>query len=288
MSKTISLHRMQMTRALAVAGLWVTLMLTLPAYKTTLGFVDGKPFGQKTTGPRAMVVVELFTSEGCSSCPPADRILSWLGQNQPLAGIEIIPLSEHVDYWNHLGWTDPYSSSEFTQRQREYSDSLHTGAYTPQMVVDGKVEFVGGDRARAMEAISSESRERQADVRIQPTGLESSIGQGKISFSVEVSQIPVEDRKKKSLVFLAVTENNLQSSVVGGENSGRTLAHTAVVRELKQIGKMETRPDASFRAEPQIVISKAWKREDLRAVVFVQFQGDHRILGAAESPFPFH
>lgn len=279
---------MQITSALAVAGLWVALMFALPAWKPTLGSVGGNPSGQKIAGPRQAVVVELFTSEGCSSCPPADRILSWLGQNQPLAGIEIIPLSEHVDYWNHLGWTDPYSSSEFTQRQREYSDSLHAGAYTPQMVVNGKVEFVGSDKDRALETILTESRAPQADVRILAANPENSTSNGKITFSVQVGQIPVQDTKKKCQVFLAVTENNLRSSVMAGENSGRTLAHTAVVRELKQIGKMEIRPDASFRAEPQIVISKDWKREDLRAVVFVQLQGSHKILGAAESPFPVH
>lgn len=288
MSIRISLFRMQITRALAVAGLWIVFMFASSTYKSTLGFVDGNPSGQNTPGNRPAVLVELFTSEGCSSCPPADRILSWLGQNQPLAGIEIIPLSEHVDYWNHLGWNDPYSSSDFTQRQREYSDSLHAGTYTPQMVVNGKVEFVGSDKDRALETILIESRAPQADVRIQAANPENSTGNGKITFSVQVGQIPVQDTKKKCQVFLAVTENNLRSSVMAGENSGRTLAHTAVVRELKQIGRMETLPDASFRAQPQIVISKDWKREDLRAIVFVQLQGSHRILGAAESPFPGH
>ncbi|HLY60051.1 MAG TPA: DUF1223 domain-containing protein [Terriglobia bacterium] len=282
------LLKRQISRVLVIAAIWFTISFALPACIFTLASGEGNPSGQVATGPRPAVVVELFTSEGCSSCPPADKILSWLGQNQPLAGIEIIPLSEHVDYWNHLGWSDPYSSPEFTQRQREYSESLHTGTYTPQMVVDGKVGFVGGDKARAMEAISSESRAPQAAVRIQPANLENSTGQGKFTFSVEVGQIPVQDTKKKSLVFLAVTENNLRSNVVGGENSGQSLAHTAVVRELKQIGKLETSPEASFHAQPQIVVSKDWKREDLRAVVFVQLQGSHKILGAAASPFPGH
>lgn len=279
---------MQITRALAVAGFSFALTFGLRAGRSALGVVAAKPSGQKTTGSRPAVLVELFTSEGCSSCPPADRVLSWLGQNQPLPGVEIIPLSEHVDYWNHLGWVDPYSSPVLTERQRAYSDSLHAGTYTPQEVVDGKIQFVGSDKDRALEDTSAESRLAQATVRIQPAGLENSTGRGKVPFSITVSQIPIQARNIKSLVFLAVTENHLQSSVVGGENSGRTLAHTAVVRELKQIGKLQTRPDASFRAQPQIEISKDWKLEDLRAVVFVQLQGNHRILGAAESPFPGH
>jgi hypothetical protein len=288
MSKRNIPIKVRITRALLVAGFSFALTFTLPVGRSALRFVEAKPSGPKPTGPRPAVVVELFTSEGCSSCPPADRLLSWLGQNQPLPGVEIIPLSEHVDYWNHLGWVDPYSSSDFTQRQRDYSDSLRTSVYTPQMVVDGTVEFVGADSEKAMQAILNESHAPQAVVRIQPAELDHSTGHGKISFSVEVSQIPIQDPKKKSLVFFVVTENNLHSSVVGGENSGRTLAHTAVVRELKQIGKLETRPGASFRAQRQVEISKDWKREDLRAVVFVQLQGNHRILGAAESPFPGH
>src|SRR5204863_10159916 len=114
------------------------------------------------------VMVELFTSEGCSSCPPADKLLSWLAERQPISGVEIIPLSEHVDYWNHLGWADPYSAAAFSERQHEYSGSLGSRVYTPQMVVDGKVEFVGGDSDEALKAISDESRRLKAIVRIQP------------------------------------------------------------------------------------------------------------------------
>jgi hypothetical protein len=101
-----------------------------------------------------------------------------------------------------------------------------------------------------------------------------------------VERLPPLDTKTKGLVFLAVTENNLQSSVSSGENSGRRLAHTAVVRELKMIGKVDTRPDAVFTARPTVQISNGWKRKDLRAVIFVQLQGSRRILGAAETPFP--
>jgi hypothetical protein len=192
-----------------------------------------------------------------------------------------------VDYWNHLGWADPYSSSDFTGRQQAYSSSLHSGTYTPQMVVDGKVEFVGSDSNAALQAIRNESRAPQTAVQIQPVELNPSPGQKRIAFSVEVGQIPIRDGKK-SFVFLAITENNLRSSVAAGENSGRTLAHTAVVRELKLIGKLETRPEATFRAQPQVELSPNWNREDLRAIVFVQLQDNRRILGAAETAIPSH
>ncbi|HEV2233712.1 MAG TPA: DUF1223 domain-containing protein, partial [Terriglobia bacterium] len=106
------------------------------------------------------------------------------------------------------------------------------------------------------------------------------------SFAVQVENIPLKGAKQKGWVFLAVTENNLQSNVAGGENSGRNLKYSAVVRELKMIGRLDAKPDASFLARPTIRISREWKRNDLRAVVFIELQGSHEILGAAESLFP--
>src|SRR5882724_10951247 len=109
--------------------------------------------------PRTPVLVELFTSEGCSSCPPADLLLSRLQQSQPIAGVEVITLSEHVDYWNQLGWTDPFSSASLTERQRQYTAVLRgDGVYTPQMIVDGKIGFVGSDRQKALPAIAEAAK----------------------------------------------------------------------------------------------------------------------------------
>lgn len=247
---------------------------------------DAKLSDEKGPASRKAIIVELFTSEGCSSCPPADNVLSWLEAQQPLPGVEIIPLSEHVDYWNHLGWADPYSSAIFTERQREYSQSLHAGVYTPQMVVDGKVQFIGSDRDEAIEAISNASRMSKAKIRIQPISPANSSAHNSVSFAVQVENIPLKGAKQKGRVFLAVTENNLQSNVAGGENSGRNLKYSAVVRELKMIGRLDAKPDASFLARPTIRISREWKRNDLRAVVFIELQGSHEILGAAESLFP--
>ena len=154
------------------------------------------------------------------------------------------------------------------------------------MIVDGKVEFVGADRDQAVKAISEEARLPRATVRIQPSGPVDSLSKDKVSFSVRVEKLPPFEGKKKAVVFLAITEGNLQSNVAGGENSGRRLTHTAVVRDLKSIGSLAATPEAAFSTQAVVVVSKAWKRADLQAVVWVEVQGNHKILGAAESQFP--
>ena len=105
-------------------------------------------------GRRTPVVVELFTSEGCSSCPPADRLLARLEREQPVEGAEVVALAQHVDYWNDLGWADPFSSHEASERQGEYAEAFgKDGVYTPQMIVDGRTEFPGGQSGKAFETI---------------------------------------------------------------------------------------------------------------------------------------
>lgn len=260
------------------------LALALLAAKSAPGAEDAKP-GMVPNNP-APVLVELFTSEGCSDCPPADQLLTWLEAQQPIRGVQIIPLSEHVDYWNRQGWTDPFSSHVFSERQTDYSHSLHSDVYTPQMVVDGKAGFVGSEKIRALNAVYNEMHAQRATVGIQPVNAGTASGQSVASFSVEVENFPPLGKKKKGLVFFAVTEDNLSSNVSRGENAGHTLDNSAVVRELKMIGKVDARPDAVFHAQPSIDISKDWKRHDLHAVVFVQLEDSRRILGAAETQFP--
>ena len=274
-----------------VAGLLITFMaaplaLVWPGRNCSLGFAESRPADQAIRATHPAVVVELFTSEGCSSCPPADKLLSWLAEHQPVSDVEIIPLSEHVDYWNHLGWSDPYSSAAFSERQQEYSGSLGGGVYTPEMVVDGKIGFVGADKSQAIKSISEESRLPKASVEIQPKGPGDSVAKDKVTFSIKVEKLPSVEGNKKAVVFLAVTESNLRSNVSGGENSGRMLTHTAVVRELKPIGQLDAASGATFSAQPVVVVSNVWKRANLRAVVWVEIKGKHTILGAAVTQFP--
>ena len=222
------------------------------------------------------VLVELFTSEGCSTCPPADKLLIDLEENQPIKGVQVIALSEHVDYWNRLGWKDPFSSAQFTQRQTDYSKTLgNEDIYTPQMVVDGRTEFVGSQRARALEAIAGSAQLPKASVNATiKTNTSTSI-----TFTVQVAKLPNISRGDKADVLLAITESGLMSNVLRGENSGRHLAHSAVTRKLVRIGTLE---GGTFSAEPVVTLNSIWKRAKLRAVVFVQERTAHLILGATE------
>jgi hypothetical protein len=232
---------------------------------------------------RVPVLVELFTSEGCSSCPPADELLTRLEQTQPIDGAEVIALSEHVDYWNRLGWTDPYSSSEFSARQNEYALAFDTdGAYTPQMVVDGRAQFVGSDSSRARKAIASAAHDSKTAVTVSIASEDS--GAGAITFDVRAQKPPTGSEGDSADVLLAITESGLQSSVSRGENAGRRLSHTAVVRKLTPLGAIKSHDGSQFVAAPVVQIDKRWKRDNLKAVVFVQERASRRVLGAAAAP----
>jgi hypothetical protein len=245
---------------LIVAGICISIMLA----KTN-----------EPGAPRKAVVVELFTSEGCSSCPPADELLMHLRQDLAAKNIQVIPLGLHVDYWNSLGWKDRFSSAEYSQRQEQYTQSLRVdGPYTPEMVVDGAVEFVGNDSGQAQRTIrEAASQPEIATVKISSTAAD--------QLAV---QVKAPGSSKDAQVVLAITEDNLTTQVGSGENGGRTLHHAAVVRELRPLGRMH---EGSFEANVPLNLQKDWKRNDLRAVVFVQEGGagkiaTGKILGAAQ------
>ncbi len=173
-------------------------------------------------GKRTPVIVELFTSEGCSDCPPADALLTKLDQTQPVPGAEVIVLEEHVDYWDHQGWADPFSSAEFTRRQNDYANVFrNSSVYTPQMVVDGKFEFVGSREGAARQAIGEASRMAKTTVNLRLAGNADKPG---IPLEVRIEKLAGATAGERADVFLTITESRLHSDVVGGENSGRKCA----------------------------------------------------------------
>jgi hypothetical protein len=197
-----------------------------------------------------------------------DLTLHWR-QEHSTQGVEVIPLGFHVDYWNSLGWQDRFSSADYSKRQEQYAQKLRLeGPYTPQMVVDGAVEFVGNNAARAHQVIA------QAALRPQPAQIEVSFAaQEKILVHVKApGMAPGND------VMLAITEDNLANKVSAGENDGRVLHHAAVVRDLRLLGQVH---DGSFDATVPLKPGKDWKLQDLRVVVFVQEAGSGKIQGAS-------
>ena len=229
-------------------------------------------------GVRAPVVVELFTSEGCSSCPPADALLARLDKEQPVEGAEVIALAQHVDYWNNLGWADPFSAHEFSERQSEYAAHFGgDGVYTPQMVVDGGAEFPGSNSGRAFEAIARAAREPKAEVSLARVADQAD---GVLRLSVRVVRLPKLTDGDTADVLLAVTESGLSSDVARGENAGHRLMHAGVVRSLTKLGYLSA-ATPPFAGEPLVALDKGWRRENLRAVVFLQEHTSKRVVGAA-------
>lgn len=269
---------------------WLALILTLLALGVMAILLartrssEMKPAAQAAASPtsataaRAPVVVELFTSEGCSSCPPADELLQQLAQTQPVAGAQVIALEQHVDYWNRLGWTDPFSAAQFSARQSAYADYFNsTGVYTPQMIVDGQTEFPGGNQAKARAAIASAARAPKATISLTRAGASRPDG---VPLTVRVEKLSTLDPDDLPEVLLAITEDGLSTDVPIGENAGNRLRHAAVVRALMTLGQLDTHGGAPFAAQPVVALQPQWQLKNLRAVVFVQEHTSRRVLGA--------
>jgi hypothetical protein len=215
------------------------------------------------------ILVELFTSEGCSDCPPADALLRTLDSSQPIPGAQLIVLEEHVDYWDDQGWRDPFSSHAFTLRQREYVERLRlsSGPYTPQMVVDGSEAFVGNDRPQAGRTLAKQAKVLKIDVQISSAHFEN----GKVLAHVYAAAVP-----SKAEIFVAIALDHAQSQVVRGENDGRRLEHIAVVKQLSAVGKVKKGEIFSKDVTVPLDPGQAY-----RMIAFVQEGDQGKVLGAA-------
>ena len=220
---------------------------------------------------RTPVLVELFTSEGCSSCPPADALLQAIDHQQPVPGVRVIVLSEHVDYWDHDGWRDPFSSSDVTDRQKTYVErfSQQEGPYTPEAVVDGSKGVNGSDQGALLKAILQAGQTPKLDIAVTNPQIS-----GK---SLEVS-VKAAARPHAEL-YAVLADDHDETSVSAGENSGRHLQHVAVLRSIRKLGSL----DKGFDRQIRIDLASGSAQKKMRLLIIAEERGTGHILGVEET-----
>ncbi len=236
---------------------------------------SGEP-GRASSG---VAIVELFTSQGCSSCPPADRLLSKLARDPRYAG-KVIPLSFHVDYWNYIGWTDPYSTARWSERQRLYAARVFRSnrIYTPQVVVNGRTEATGSQERKVLDRISDA-------LATEPAGqvslaLEPPTPDGHLKVKLEAKLARAAGQGNLDL-WVAIYESGLSTPVKAGENNSRTLRNDRVVRRLEKAFTLPAAAGSQKSGEIVLGLDKRWKRENLGVAAFLQNPATLAIDGAA-------
>lgn len=218
-------------------------------------------------------LLELYTSEGCSSCPPADKWLGGLKQDTS----KFTPLAFHVDYWDYIGWKDKFSKAEYSDRQRKTAAFGGSGyVYTPQFVMNGR-DFRGWDNSRLNEAVEkSQNIASRANLTLNAV----TEANGDITLKANAQAVKPGDAKNSD-VFIALYENKLVSQVKAGENSGSTLKHDYVVREFFGAYQISNQNEFS----KNFTLNSAWKNRDGGAVIFVQNSQTGEILQSLALPF---
>ena len=238
--------------------------------------LPGQAVASSAAPQRVPVLVELFTSEGCSDCPPADALLAKLDATQPISGVQAIVLSEHVTYWNRLGWTDPFSFDAMTERQEDYGRRFGLdSSYTPQMVVDGTDQFVGSNGRALVAAMTKEAKLPKQNISIEGATWDHGVAQ----FSIHGSA-PGGAR-----LIAVLAADATHSEVARGENAGRTLHHTAVVRVIKEFGADAT-DGRQLKLPGGPLTQKAEAAGPVRLVVFLVDRKSGHVLGAAQQTLP--
>ncbi len=216
------------------------------------------------------VLVELFTSQGCPTCPAADKVLADLETSQPIADAEIITLAWHVDYWDGFGWKDEFASPVFSQRQVAYSRALNfSGTYTPQMFVDGTTYFIGTKMDKATKAITQSAKNSKPEIKV-------SFDAGKLK--INIAALPKHERAS---VYVAFTQDNLTRKIGRGNNAGKTLTHSSIARDLRAVASIEPQMQ-KFDGETVLQLLPEWGRENLHLIVFVQENGSRKILAVSK------
>jgi hypothetical protein len=237
----------------------------------------------QTPAPRP-VLVELFTSEGCSSCPPADELLRRLQGLDTGSGQLIVALSEHVTYWNRLGWADPFSAETFTERQRVYGDRFHLDSvYTPQAVVNGDLEMNGSDGAAILRAVRAEKAPASPTTAsmLHIAGAERSGGSIAITFSL--TGAPAQGGE----LFAVLADDMDTSRVARGENAGHTLSHVAVARALVRLGTLKSAALGTTTTVKLPNTATGNSGAGQHVVLFAQAKGQGSILALASAPVRF-
>jgi len=239
--------------------------------------VESKTAAAAASGEDAHpILVELFTSEGCSSCPPADALLQKLDASQPIPNAQLIVLSEHVDYWDHDGWNDPNSSHALTERQAAYTSALGLKTpYTPQIIVNGTAEMRLGDQQQVIKVFQEAAAALKIPVRIGDVTVDTG------NPAVLQTHIDVDSNSDKhnADIYVAVVLNRAESQVLRGENGGQHLIHVAVVQQITKIGTLKR--GQAFGEAVQLKLKPGVDPKNIRIVAFVQESGPGRILGAA-------
>ena len=253
----------------AVASIGFSLFHKAVAFSETNKASDGAP-----------VVLELFTSEGCSSCPPADALISELGSSTK----SVVPLAYHVDYWNHLGWADPFSSRQWSERQSEYARAMNLdGEYTPQMVIGGGWQCGGSDGtsiARAVAAARSASPLGRTSIQTSFADARSRKLQVKVS-----AQMLSAVATGSHVVMVAIYENGLVSKIGAGENGGREITYDYTVRKLLPVFELDGAKGGSVSKELTIDLDPSWSMDHVGVAAFIQDPATLRIDGAS-SEYP--
>ena len=252
-------------------------MRSFAALIAAMSFVSLQ-LGAASTGRNAApkpILVELFTSEGCSSCPPADTYLQQLDEHQPVPNAQLIVLSEHVDYYNQGGWMDPYSATRYTSRQDAYA-RVHglVERYTPEIVVDGTYDIWTKTPQQMEASLSRAALAPKIPVQILSASVKRGIPEMQAEIDVDGTQL-----RHNAEIYAAVALDHAASSVLRGENGGQHLTHVAVAEVLEPVGKVKK--GAKIQIPVVLKLDPEVASKNLRLIIFVQESGMGKVVGAA-------
>lgn len=232
-------------------------------------FMNAKLLKKADNEDKGFAVVELFTSEGCSSCPPADQLVAKIEkevQNRP-----VYILAYHVDYWNRLGWKDGFSSADYSRRQQDYASYLHIeSVYTPQIVVNGRMEFVGSEESVLRNAIKGNLA--------KPQGIALKLD-ADVTTKQALIKYTAEKADKNTALYIALLQKNAQTRVERGENGGHTLAHVQIVRKLQKVSL------SSAAGNIKVDLPDGFDKQGWEIIGFIQNTGTGEVLGGAKAGF---